>query len=61
MHGGSAVRGAGGVGRGGVTQEIGLDWCWESREPARGDAGAEFGGDLRRDGGLVGQGLGEEG
>jgi len=58
---GGAVQGAGSVGGAALMQEIGLDRRWESSKPARGDAGAEFGSDLRRDGSFVGQGLGEEG
>ena len=60
MADGRAVQGAGGIGGASLAQEVGLDWCGESSEPAWCGASAEFGGDLRRDGTWVRQGLGDE-
>lgn len=62
MAGGGAVRGRCGIGASlsSLTQEVGLDRCWQSGEPRWSLAGAEFGGQLLRHRCAVGQGFGDE-
>lgn len=45
----------------GLALKVGLDWSWEGGEPGWGGACADFGGDLRRDGTGVCEGLLDDG